>query len=77
MLFFMVAGLHLQIPRIPSITMPTDGRDLELIVPVHVDDGLATTNSIMLYRWFLGELYKEIEVVDLGPASLYLGIRII
>lgn len=64
-------------PLHPSVPMPTNGHDLELIVPVHVDDGLATTNSIELYQWFLREVCREIEVVDLGPASLYLGICII
>jgi len=57
--------------------MPDDGTDLILLVPVHVDDGLAVTNSIPLYTWFITELCKDIEVVDMGPVSLYLGIRII
>jgi hypothetical protein len=68
---------HWSSPPDPSIVMPSDGTDLRLVVPVHVDDGLATTNSIALYNWFLKELCKHIEVVDLGPASLYLGIRIV
>ena len=63
-------------PPHPSIPMPSDGADLILIVPVHVDDGLSVTNSIPLYNWFITELCKDIEVVDMGPVSLYLGIRI-
>jgi hypothetical protein len=42
---------------------------LSSLVPVHVDDGLAITNSIPLYSWFITELSKELEVVDLGPVS--------
>ena len=56
--------------------MPPTGRPLVLYVPVHVDDGLAITNSIPLYAWFLTILGKRIELVDLGPVSLYLGMRI-
>lgn len=50
--------------------------DLILLVPVHVDDGLAITNSIPLYNWFIAQLSKELEVVDLGPVSLFLAICI-
>ena len=64
-------------PPDTSVQMPPDGHNLELVVPVHVDDGLVTTNSISLYTWFLAEVSKDLEVVDLGPASLYLGIRIV
>ena len=64
-------------PPHPSIPMPSNGEPLMLLIPVHVDDGLVATNSIPLYHWFIAELCKEIEAVDLGPASLYLGIRII
>ena len=60
-----------------SIPMPSNGEPLKLLIPVHVDDGLVATNSIPLYQWFITELCKEIEAVDLGPTSLYLGIRII
>ena len=57
--------------------MPLNGEPLTLLIPVHVDDGLVATNSIPLYNWFVAELCKDIEAVDLGPASLYLGICII
>jgi hypothetical protein len=63
-------------PPDPSIQMPPDGDDLLLLVPVHVDDGLAITNSVPLYNWFIMELSKELEVVDLGPVSMFLAIRI-
>jgi len=56
--------------------MPSNGNDLILMVPVHVDDSLAVTNSIPLYNWFITELSKELEVVDLGPVSLFLAIHI-
>jgi len=63
-------------PPIDTIPMPSNGNDLILMVPVHVDDGLAVTNSIPLYNWFITKLSKELEVVDLGPVSLFLAIRI-
>jgi hypothetical protein len=59
-----------------SISMPSNGEDLILMVPVHVDDGLAVTNSIPLYSWFITELSKELEIIDLGPVSMFLAIRI-
>ena len=39
-----------------SIAMPKDGAPLVLYVPIHVDDGLAITNSLSLYHWFLETL---------------------
>ena len=63
-------------PPHPSVPMPSDGADLILIVPVHVEDSLSVTNSIPLYNWFITELCKDIEVGDMGPVSLYLGICI-
>jgi len=64
-------------PPDPSIPMPLEGTDLILIVPVHVDDGLGVSNMIPLYTWFISELCRDIEVVDMGLVSLYLGIRIV
>jgi len=64
-------------PPHPSIPMPSNGEPLMLLIPVHIDDGLVATNSIPLYNWFIAELCKDIEAVELGLASLYLGIRII
>jgi hypothetical protein len=63
-------------PPDPSIPIPPEGDDLILLVPVHVDDGLAITNSIPLYNWFVSELSKELEIVDLGPVSMFLAICI-
>jgi len=56
--------------------MPSSGDDLILMVPIHVDDGLAITNSIPLYTWFISELSKELEIADLGPVSMFLVIHI-
>jgi hypothetical protein len=64
-------------PPHSSVPMPSNGKALILIVPVHVDDGLAATNSSLLYQWFVLELGKYIEVKDLGPVSLHLGVRYI
>lgn len=64
-------------PPISSIPMPSDGSSLLLVVPVHVDDGLVITNSVPLYKWFIAELSKDLEIVDLGAGSMYLGMRIL
>lgn len=65
-------------PPDPSIPMPTNGLDLFIIVPLHVDDGLSVTNSLPLYfcQWFIAQLLRDMEVVDMGPVSMYLGNRI-
>lgn len=63
-------------PPHPSIPMPTNGTDLVIIIPVHVDDGLTATNSHILYAWIIKRMNERFEVNDLGAASLYLGIRI-
>ena len=64
-------------PPDPSITMPIDGSPLVLYVPLHVDDGLAITNSSSLYAWFLRTLSKRLLIVDLGPCSKFLSILIL
>ena len=56
--------------------MPSNGDDLVIFIPVHVDDGLVVTNSLSLYHWILMEMNKQIEVVDQGVVFLYLSIRI-
>jgi len=52
------------------------GEDLVIFMPVHVDDSLVATNSLLLYQWMLDKMNQVIEVNNLGAASLYLGIRI-
>ena len=64
------------IPPHPSIPALPSNAPLFVIIPVHVDDGLIVCNSILLYDWIITELQKSIEIVDMGPASLYLGNRI-
>ena len=61
----------------PSVIMPLDGSSLVLYVPLHVDDGLAITNSHSLYAWFLVMLAKRLLIVDLGHCSKFLSILII
>jgi Reverse transcriptase (RNA-dependent DNA polymerase) len=61
----------------PSISMPTNGDQLVLYIPIHVDDGLAITNSLPLYHWFLTTLKKKLLIVDLGECSKFLSILII
>lgn len=61
----------------PSIPMPSDGSPLRLLVPVHVDDGLTAASNVHLYDWFICRLQCRLTIVDLGPAQLYLGCRII
>ena len=60
-----------------SIVMPADGSPIVLYVPLHVDDGLAVTNSPSLYAWFLLTLLKRLQLVDLGPCSKFLNILIL
>lgn len=59
-----------------SIVMPPSG-PLVLYVPLHVDDGLAITNSSSLYVWFLSVLSCCLHIIDLGPCSKFLSILII
>jgi len=63
-------------PPDPSIPMPSDGSDLLIIMPVHVDDGLTATNSPTLYDWIIKKMNEHFIVNDLGAVSLYLSIRI-
>ena len=60
-------------PSIPSLPL---NAPLFAIIPVHVDDSLVVCNSLPLYSWIISELQKSIEIIDMGPASLYLGNRI-
>ena len=50
-----------------------------MIIPIHVDDGLAVSNSLPLYKWFVSEITKSIEYVCLGPVinTRYLGQRLV
>ena len=64
-------------PPDPLISMPPDGSPLVLYVPLHVDDGLAITNSPSLYAWFLLVLSRHLHIVDLGPCAKYLNILIL
>jgi hypothetical protein len=59
--------------------MPASNEPLILIIPIHVDDGLAICNSQLLYMWFVQEISKMIDFVCLGPImnSRYLGQRIV
>ena len=64
-------------PPDSSVVMPLDGSPLVLYVPLHVDDGLAITNSQLLYAWFLAMLAKHLNVVDLGHCSKFLSVLIL
>src|SRR5271168_3960905 len=61
----------------PSVVMPADGSPIVLYIPLHVDDGLAITNSSTLYAWFLSSLSKRLQIVDLGPCAKFLNILIL
>jgi Reverse transcriptase (RNA-dependent DNA polymerase) len=60
-----------------SVPLPTNGNPLVLYIPIHVDDGLAITNSLPLYHWFLSVLKQTLSIVDLGECSKFLSIVII
>ena len=64
-------------PPDDTIPMPSNGTDLFIIIPVHVDDGLAATNSIPLYSWVIARMNEKFTTIDQGAAALYLGIRIV
>lgn len=64
-------------PPDSSIPVLPDGEPLTIIVPIHVDDGLGVTNSPALWEWFIREMRRFVNVVDLGPVSLFLGIHIV
>jgi hypothetical protein len=64
------------VPPHSSIPASSSGTPLFAIIPVHVDDDLIVCNSLPLYDWIISELQKTIEIIDMGPASLYLGNRI-
>ena len=68
-------GTWLKYPH-PSVPSLPGDVPLFAIIPVHVDDGLIVCNSLPLYVWIITELQKSLEIIDMGPASLYLGIRI-
>ena len=57
-------------PPDPSVVMPSDGSSLILYVLLHVDDGLAITNSHSLYAWFLSSLSTHLQIVDLGYLAI-------
>ena len=67
------------VPPHSSIPPLSSGDPLFLIIPIHVDDGLAITNSPLLYQWFVQEISRTIDFVCLGPVlnTRYLGQRII
>ncbi len=60
----------------PTLPMPADGSDIYIIIPIHVNDGLAATNSKELYVWLIDSLNRRFSIKDLGAASVFLGIRI-
>jgi hypothetical protein len=62
---------HLSVPPLSS------GDPLFAITPVHVDDGLIVCNSLLLYAWIISELQKTLKIVNMGPASLYLGVCVV
>ena len=66
-------------PPTPIYSTLFSGDPLFLIIPIHVDDGLAITNSSPLYEWFVLEISKTIDFICLGPIlnTRYLGQRII
>ena len=63
-------------PPYPSISMPSSGKSLILIIPIHIDNGLVVTNSTPLYNWFIDQLTPDLEIIDTGPVSMYLRNRI-
>ncbi len=69
-------GKWLEPPPGSNVPMPPNGEPLQMIVPVHVDDGLVSTNSILLYAWFIAAINSKFETIDQGPVSAYVSLRI-
>ena len=66
-------------PPHSSIPLPHPGTTLFLIFPIHVNDGLAISNSVPLYNWFLSKISKSIKFISLGPFinTRYLGQHLV
>lgn len=64
-------------PPDSTIPMPADGSPLFIFIPLHVDDGLAITNSGALYEWFIASLAKSLLIVDMGDCEKFLSMLII
>ena len=67
------------VPPHSSISALPSADPLFLIIPIHIDDGLAITNSLPLYAWFVKQVSATIDFVCLGPVlnTRYLGQCII
>jgi hypothetical protein len=59
-----------------SVPPLSTGDFLFVIIPIHVDNSLIICNSLPLYSWIIAKLQRSLEIIDMGPASLYLGICI-
>ena len=66
---------HWTTPPHISIPPPPPGESLFLIIPIHVNNGLAISNLLPLYNWFISVILESIESVCLGPVlnTRYLG----
>ncbi|PPQ81640.1 hypothetical protein CVT24_004199 [Panaeolus cyanescens] len=64
-------------PPDPSIPMPSDGKPLRLIFPIHVDDGAGAASNRQLWSWFIGRLRTVMDIKDLGPIELFLGMQVL
>ncbi|KIK15153.1 hypothetical protein PISMIDRAFT_16718 [Pisolithus microcarpus 441] len=53
-----------------------DGQRVICIIVWHVDDGLGRCNSRYFLNWVKGKIGEHFGISDLGPISLYLGIKI-
>lgn len=70
-------AVFVESPDPESVPMPVDGSPIIIIVPVHVDDGLVITNVPEAHVWLVRRMVEcGIEVVDMGDAVIYLGVRI-
>ncbi|PPR04536.1 hypothetical protein CVT24_013130, partial [Panaeolus cyanescens] len=61
----------------PSVPMPSDGGPLRLIFPIHVDDGIGAASNRPLWTWFIGRLRSSLNIKDLGPVELFLGMQVL
>lgn len=64
-------------PPDPSVPMPLNGKPLRLLFPIHVDDGIGACSNTALWTWFISRLRVFLNIKDLGPAALFLGMQVL
>ncbi|KAI5823231.1 hypothetical protein K523DRAFT_223941, partial [Schizophyllum commune Tattone D] len=59
----------------PDPSVPLVDGTLEMIIGIHVDDGICGTNSEPFYDWLIARLRQYFELKDLGNLDVFLGMK--